>query len=76
MEEEVYRRLALSWGITPVQTPFSARTNEMIDFVEGSLVDAKLVAPGDTIIIVGSTPLAARGRTNFLKVHKVERKRA
>ncbi len=74
-EEEVYRRLSLSWGITPVQTPFSTRTNEMIDYVEASLVDAKLVKPGDTVIIVGSTPLAGRGRTNFLKVHKVERKK-
>jgi len=73
MEEEVYRRLALSWGITPVQTPFSARTNEMIDYVEDSLVQAKLVRPGETIVIIGSTPLAARGRTNFLKVHKLER---
>jgi hypothetical protein len=27
---------------------------------------------GDTVVIMGSLPVMERGRTNFLKVHRIE----
>lgn len=72
-ESEVYQRLALSWGITPVQTPFTVQTNEMMDYIEVSLVEAGLVKPGESIVFIGSAPLASKGRTNFLRLHEVKR---
>ncbi|MBI3744574.1 MAG: pyruvate kinase, partial [Chloroflexi bacterium] len=69
---EAYQRLALCWGITPVQTPFTVRTNEMITYAEDVLIKAAIVKAHDRVIIVGSAPLAAKGQTNFLKVHTVK----
>ncbi len=65
------RRLALWWGIRCYATPFLEDTDAMIEHVERELLRRRLAARGDTIILVGSTPLVQRSRTNFLKVHRV-----
>jgi pyruvate kinase len=66
------RRLALWWGIRCYATPFLENTDAMIEHVERELLRRRLASRGDTIILVGSTPLVQRGRTNFLKVHRVQ----
>jgi len=65
------RQLALWWGITPIVTEFPTSTESALACMEKTLSQQGLVAPGDTAIVVGSTPFAVRGRTNFLKVHIV-----
>jgi len=65
------RQLALWWGITPIVTEFPTNTESALACVEKILLQQGLVAPADTVIVVGSTPFTARGRTNFLKVHIV-----
>ena len=66
----VYHRLALWWGVTPMHTPFTDQTDE-IAYAEEVLVRAGIVSARDRIVIVGSAPLTAHGRTNFIKVHTV-----
>jgi len=39
--------------------------------VEEELIRRRLAARDDTIILVGSAPVVVRGRTNFLKVHRI-----
>ena len=70
----VYQRMALYWGVTPVLAPIATQTREMIGFMENLLADRGLVRHGERIVVVGSTPLTSRGRTNFLKVHTVQRR--
>ena len=70
-EEATARRLALWWGIRCYATTFLTDTDEMIAHIEGELLRFGLAAAGDAIILVGSAPLIAHGRTNFLKVHRV-----
>ena len=65
------RRLALWWGITCHATRFEENTDAMIQHLETDLMQRGLAAAGDTIVLVGSAPVVARGRTNFLKVHRV-----
>jgi len=72
----VARRLSMWWGVQPVQTAFQRDTDSMITHVEGELVARGLVKPGDTIVLVGSAPIIARGRTNFIKLHRVRGHRA
>ena len=72
----VHQRLALYWGVTPVLAPLATQTSEMIAFMENLLAGRGLVRPAERIIVVGSTPLTSRGRTNFLKVHTVRRRRS
>ena len=72
--EAIYNRLALYWGISSVLTPFTVQTTEMIAFAEEVLVRANIVKPGDRVVMVGSAPLTAHGRTNFIKAHTIQRK--
>jgi pyruvate kinase len=70
-DEGVARGLALWWGVTPHVAPFQTTTEAMIGFLDRELVRRRLAAPGDAVVIVGSVPLIARGRTNFVQVHRV-----
>jgi pyruvate kinase len=47
-------------------------TEQMVDGAAARLRASKVVKPGDLIAVVAGTPLARRGTTNFLKVHRVE----
>ncbi len=69
--EPTARRLALWWGITCHATRFLDNTDAMTLHLEGELMRRGLAAAGETIVLVGSAPVVARGRTNFVKVHRV-----
>jgi pyruvate kinase len=71
--EAVYRQMALLWGVTPVQCPFAKDTDGMIHLVERELVVQGHLAAGDLVVIMGGMPVAARGKTNFIKIHRVEK---
>jgi pyruvate kinase len=68
--EDVYRRLALWWGILPVKSMFTATTDEMILKGEELLKKKGLAAPGDTILMLAGQRNEA-GATNMLRVHTV-----
>ncbi|HXF83571.1 MAG TPA: pyruvate kinase [bacterium] len=69
--ERVARRLALWWGIRAYATTFVHDTDAMLAHVEEELIRRGLAAREDVIVLVGSAPIVVRGRTNFLKVHRV-----
>jgi pyruvate kinase len=70
---EVCHRLALWRGVVPVQTPLALHTDEMIAYAERLLLERGAAHPRDRVVMVGSAPMTARGRTNFIKVHTVQR---
>lgn len=70
-DEAVWRQMALLWGVTPVLSPFAQDTDGMIRLVEEELVARGHLSPGDLVVIMGGMPVAARGLTNFLKIHRV-----
>lgn len=71
-DEAVWRQMALLWGVTPVLSPFAQDTDGMIRLVEEELVARGYLAAGDLVVIMGGMPVAARGLTNFLKIHRVK----
>ncbi len=73
-DPRVARVLALWWGVEPVVTPFREDTDAMVAHTEEVLLKWGLVEPGDVVVITGSSPIIARGRTNFVKVHRVRRR--
>ncbi|MDR7439854.1 MAG: pyruvate kinase [Armatimonadota bacterium] len=73
-DPQVARQLALWWGVEPVVTPFREDTDAMVVHTEEVLLKGGLVKPGDVVVITGSSPIIARGRTNFLKVHRIRRR--
>ena len=72
--EVVSRQLALWWGITPVLMIDVFDTETMMKLVEKTLVENKMVKIGDIVIVTGGLPIAARGESNFIKIHKCEGK--
>jgi len=70
-DEAVWRRLSLLWGVTPVLCPPAQDTDGMIQLVEQELVAQGHLQPGDLVVLMGGMPVATRGPTNFLKIHRV-----
>ena len=70
-DERVARLLSLYWGVRALVTPFQRTTEAMIRVLDRDLVRLRLVRPGAALVVVGSVPLIARGRTNFVQVHRV-----
>lgn len=72
--EIVSRQLSLCWGITPLLLVDVYDTETMMKLVEKTLIQNKLVKKGDIVIVTGGLPIAARGETNFVKIHRCEGK--
>jgi pyruvate kinase len=67
--EEVCRRLALWWGVTPVLQALGADLEATIDAMEAYLIEHQTAAASDTVVITGSHPFQAGVHTNFVKYH-------
>lgn len=72
--EVVSGQLNLYWGITPLFMMEVNKTEEMMKVVEKAMLENGVVRKGDTIVITGGMPIAERGPSNFLKIHKCEGK--
>jgi pyruvate kinase len=66
---EVCRKLALWWGVTPVQLELAADLESNIEAMERYLVDSAGAAAGETVVIAGSHPFKSGVHTNFVKFH-------
>ena len=70
-EQQVYRRLALWWGVTPILEQFSTDSDGMIREIEGALLARQALVPGDLAVIVGALPFRPGAHTNFVKLHGI-----
>jgi len=71
-DEVTYRRLALTWGVTPVLIGPSASTEELLDRVEGVLIERNLASPGENVLITMAVPIGSGAQTNVLKIHQIQ----
>ena len=71
--EKVWRKLALSWGVTPVHCDEYPSPEVM--FYSASKKTAKLLnlQDGDNIIIVGGTTSGKSGETNTIRLERITR---
>jgi pyruvate kinase len=70
--EQALDFLSLVWGVVPLFIPPSETTDDVIRFSIAAARKAGYVHAGDQVVITGGAPLHAAGKTNFLKVEKVE----
>jgi pyruvate kinase len=70
-EPETRRRLALLWGVVPLEIPNLRKVDQLAEISEKRLLKEKLVREGDVIAIVAGTPMGVRGTTNFMKFHVI-----
>jgi pyruvate kinase len=71
-DRSVYAQLALWWGVTPMTCEFRPTTDEQLTVLQDALLRGGHAVCGDTVVIMGSLPVMEGGRTNFLKVHRIE----
>jgi len=69
----VYHGLNLLWGIVPILVlEQSSSFDDLVNLSERTLVEKKLVNPGEKIIVVGGVPPGTPGGTNFIKIQTVQ----
>lgn len=72
-DEHVCRRLALWWGITPVQYPLAQQGLERnIAAMETYLLERCGASVGEIVVIAGSHPFKKRMHTNFVKYQMLQ----
>ncbi len=69
----ITRRTALYWGVTPILMERVQSTDRMVEGAARRLRDMGIAKPGDCIAVIAGTPIARRGTTNLLKVHRIEK---
>jgi pyruvate kinase len=67
-QTHVYNQLSLYWGVTPVMLMEVSDSESTLSMVENTLLKKGFVWPGDSLIITGGLPIAARGPANFVKL--------
>jgi pyruvate kinase len=64
-------RLALVWGVVPVQVAQFGTTDDMVDMMVRAAYEKGLVARGDPVVLTAGIPFGRGRKTNLLKVHVV-----
>ncbi len=66
-----YRRLALTWGVTPALISEVGNTDEMLNATIDIAVKMKFVKQGDIVVLTAGVPVNNPGTTNLIKVHHI-----
>ncbi len=69
--EETYRRLALTWGVTPALISEIHNTDDMLNATLDVAQTMKFVKEGDTVVLTAGVPVNNPGTTNLIKVHTI-----
>src|SRR5918992_1316524 len=71
-DERVARQLQLVWGVRPFVAAFQVGSlDDIVQVVERQLLEARLVHPGQRIIILMGHPVRERPLTNLMRVHRI-----
>ncbi len=71
-DEQVARQIQLVWGVRPFVVKLEVGSlDDIVQVVERELLGAKLVAPGESIIILMGHPVRERPLTNLMRVHRI-----
>jgi pyruvate kinase len=70
-QQDVYRRLALYWGVEPVMSPVAKSFDALVVDIERRLVEGKFAKPGDLVVMVVAVPIGAGQSANTLHIHKI-----
>jgi pyruvate kinase len=68
---EVARRLSLYWGVRPLLVPMENDVSKSVEAVGRALLDARLVEPGQTVVVLSISDDLSQRFANFLKLHRL-----
>ncbi|MBQ3979292.1 MAG: pyruvate kinase, partial [Lachnospiraceae bacterium] len=66
--EKSYRRLSLSWGVTPVLCETFDSTDVLFYFAQKTTTDIMKLEKGDNIVVTGGMINGLSGNTNLIKI--------
>ncbi|MBI2850930.1 MAG: pyruvate kinase [Chloroflexi bacterium] len=69
--ESVARRLALSWGVSPVIKVAPPTLTGIFELAVSVALDIGIAGKGDLLVITAGIPPTGQGGTNLIKVHRV-----
>ena len=64
-------RIALTWGVEPIQIAFQKQTDDGIRAIHEALLERGLARRGDKVVITAGLPLPVMGLTNMVHVATV-----
>ncbi len=67
-DERTWRKLAMSWGVTPAMSKEFASTDVLFYFATQMVKEKFGLQSGDRIVITGGVPNGRSGNTNLIKV--------
>ena len=70
-DHKIWRRLSMSWGVTPVLTEEFPNMDVMFYFAKKATADALDLNAGDNVIITGGPVSRGGGNTNTIKIETV-----
>ena len=69
--DKVFRRLSLSWGVSPIKVRNFKSTDQMLAFNKKFLIDRGIIKKGDLFIMTAGVPVGITGTTNMIKIESV-----
>lgn len=70
-DHRALRRMALHWGVIPMELPPPRDVNELVSTVDRVVHERKFVHAGDRIVIVAGSALGTPGTLNGVIVHTI-----
>jgi pyruvate kinase len=72
-DEEVYRQLALTWGVESILVERVGSTDEMVVAIDAAVTDNGIARAGEQVVLVAGTPVGVDQGINTVRVHTVGR---
>ena len=71
-DRKIWRRLSMSWGVTPVMADQFPSMEVMFYYAKKAAIDALNLQPGDNMVLTGGPVNGQQGNTNTIKIETVE----
>ncbi|OYN93063.1 pyruvate kinase [Enemella evansiae] len=71
-EDKTRQVLTLVWGVQSFHIPEVDTTDEMVQLVDKALIESARISVGDRVVIVAGSPVGIPGKTNALRVHRIQ----
>ena len=69
VNEDVCRKLNMSWGVTPLLVELKHNSDELFDHAVDKAEEMGLIKQGEIVVLTAGVPLGISGTTNMIKVH-------
>lgn len=70
-DRKIWRRLSMSWGVTPVMADEFPTMDVMFYYAQKAAVDVLHLKPGDNILLTGGPINGQHGNTNTIKIETI-----